>query len=102
MPIPDFQSLMLPILKALAGAGDLMVPRIREQVAAAQRLSPEDVQEKFPNSRKSVFANRVGWALTHMGAAGLLERVGRGTYRATQEGERLLSCEPCLQVRQVT
>ncbi|MCY4214322.1 MAG: restriction endonuclease [Gammaproteobacteria bacterium] len=94
MSIPDFQSLMLPILKVLAGAGDRRISQIREQVATAQGLSPEDLQEKLPSGRELVFANRVGWALTHMGAARLLERIGRGIYRITHEGESLLSREP--------
>ena len=94
MAIPDFQSLMLPTLKAFAGSRERAVSQIREQVAAVQGLSAEDVREMLPSGRQSVFANRVAWALSHMGRAGLLERVRRGVYRSTPEGERLLSRGP--------
>ena len=38
--------------------------------------------------------NRVSWAVIYMARAGLLERVRRGVYRLTQEGEGLLAREP--------
>ena len=94
MSIPDFQSLMLPILKALAGGGNQTVSQIREQVAADEGISNHDIWEMLPSGRQSVFANRVHWALHYMRRAGLLERLRRGLYRSTQEGERLLSLKP--------
>ena len=48
----------------------------------------------LPSGRQTVFANRVNWAVIYMERAGLLERVRRGVYRLTQEGERLLSRMP--------
>lgn len=39
-------------------------------------------------------ANTVGTALTHLRCAGLVERCGRGVYRVTPEGYRLLSTKP--------
>ncbi len=94
MPVPDFQSLMLPTLKAFAGGEELSLSEVRGRIAAAERLSAEDVGEMFPSSRQAVFANRVRWAVFYMERAGLLERVRRGVYRLTQEGERLLSRKP--------
>ncbi|MYF12600.1 MAG: restriction endonuclease, partial [Gammaproteobacteria bacterium] len=94
MPVPDFQSLMLPTLKSLGGGGERSVSQIREQVAADEGISALEVREMLPSGRQYVFANRVAWALSHMGRAGLLERVRKGVYRSTQEGESLLSREP--------
>lgn len=94
MPVPDFQSLMLPTLKSLGGGGERFVSQIREQVAADEGISALEVREMLPSGRQYVFANRVAWALSHMGRAGLLERVRKGVYRSTQEGESLLSREP--------
>ena len=94
MPVPDFQSLMLPALKAFAGGRESPLSIIRDQIVTAEGLSDEDVRETFPSGRQGVFVNRVSWAVIYMERAGLLERVRRGVYRLTQEGERLLSRKP--------
>ncbi len=94
MPVPDFQSLMLPVLKAFASRADTPVSEIRDRVAAAEGLSADDVRELLPSGRQTIFVNRVSWAVKYMHSAGLLERVGRGVYRLTQEGADLLSRDP--------
>ena len=94
MAVPDFQSLMLPALKAFADGEAPPLSQVRERVAAAEGLSDEDVREMLPSGRQAVFVNRVSWAVIYMERAGLLERVRRGVYRLTQEGERLLSRKP--------
>ena len=94
MPVPDFQSLMLPALEAFAGGREPPLSEVRERIAAAAGLSAEDVEEMLPSGRQSVFVNRVSWAVIYMVRAGLLERVRRGVYRITEEGERLLSRAP--------
>ena len=94
MPVPDFQSLILPALKAFADGGEPSLSQVRERIAAAEGLSAEDVREMLPNGRQTVFVNRVSWAVIYMERAGLLERVRRGLYRLTQEGEGLLSRKP--------
>ena len=45
MPIPDFQSLMLPALKALAGGKGAPISEVREHIAAAELLTVNDMQE---------------------------------------------------------
>ena len=94
MPIPDFQSLMLPALKALSDSAEKPISEIRNHIAEAQGLTPEEMRELLPNSRQSVFVNRVSWALIYLGRAGLSERVRRGVWRLTEEGERLLANSP--------
>ena len=94
MPVPDFQSLMLPALKAFAGGGEPSLSEVRERIAAAEGLSAEDVREMLPSGRQAVFVNRVSWAVKHMERAGLLERVRRAVYRITADGKQLLSRNP--------
>ena len=94
MPIPDFQSLMLPALKALSDSAEKPISEIRNHIAEAQGITPEEMRELLPNSRQSVFVNRVSWALIYLGRAGLSERVRRGVWRLTEEGERLLANSP--------
>jgi len=94
MPVPDFQSLMLPALMALADGSPTPISEVRERIAVAEGFSAEDVREMLPSGRQSVFVNRVSWAVIYMARADLLVRVRRGVYRLTQEGEGLLSRKP--------
>ena len=94
MPIPDFQSLMLPALKALSDGEEKPISEIRNHIAEAQGLTPEEMRELLPSGRQPVFVNRVSWALLYLGRAGLSERVRRGVWRLTAEGERLLADAP--------
>ena len=94
MPVPDFQSLMLPALKALAYGVETPISEVRARIAAAERLTPEDLREMLPSGRQPVFTNRVSWSVIHMERAGLLQRVRRAVYQLTAEGERLLSRAP--------
>ena len=94
MPIPDFQSLMLPALKALSDSAEKPISEIRNHIAEAQGITPEEMRKLLPNSRQSVFVNRVSWALIYLGRAGLSERVRRGVWRLTEEGASLLADEP--------
>lgn len=94
MPIPDFQSLMLPVLKALCGGAETPISEVRAHVAKAEGLTPEDLRELLPSGNSPVFTNRVAWAVSHMARASLLERVRRGVYRLTAEGEQLLAQAP--------
>ena len=92
--VPDFQSLMLPALRALAGESEVRLVDVRSRIAEAERLTPDDLREFLPSGRQSVFANRVSWALTHMERAGLVARVRRGVYRTTPDGEKTASDAP--------
>ena len=94
MPVPDFQSLMLPTLKAFTSGAELPLSAVRDRVAVAERLSDEDLREVLPSGRQKVFANRVNWAVTYMERASLVERIRRGVYRLTHQGESLLSRTP--------
>ena len=94
MPVPDFQSLMLPTLTALTGGVDTSVAEVRQRVAAAAGLTPEALHELLPSGKVTKFTNRVGWALVHLQRAGLVEKVQRGIYRLAVAGEQLLVQSP--------
>lgn len=94
MAVPDYQSLMLPVLKVLAGGREVSVSKVRTHVAASLRLTVDDMREVLPKSGQSVFANRVAWAVAYLRGAGLVERVGRGVWRLTAEGESCLANPP--------
>lgn len=94
MPIPDFQSLMLPVLKALSGGAETAVSEVRAHVATSEGLTPEDVRELLPSGSQTVLVNRVAWAMVEVSHAGLVEKVRRGVYRLTAKGEQLLAQAP--------
>lgn len=94
MPIPDFQTLMRPLLNL---AGDGKEHRFQESVnliAAEFGLSPKDLQILLPSGRQSLFTNRVAWAKTHLKMAGLLESSRRGYFQITDLGKKILADNP--------
>ena len=94
MPVPDFQSLMLPVLRALADGKATPVREVRERVASAEGLTEENLREKLPSGRQRTFTNRVAWALNYLLRAALVERVRRSVYRVADEGKRVLAKPP--------
>ena len=94
MPVPDFQTLMLPALKALAPGEEIRLAEVRKRVAAAEGLTAEDLQELLPSGGQTKFANRTNWAVSYMTRAGLVERVRRGVYRVATPGQQLLDRAP--------
>jgi restriction endonuclease Mrr len=62
MTVPDFQTLMLPVLRQLAASGEQAPADVREAVASNLGLSSEDLSELLPSGRQTTFANRVAWA----------------------------------------
>ena len=85
---------MLPALKALSDTAETPVSAVRERVASTEGLKPEDIRELLPSGKQPVFTNRVSWAVISLERAGLLERIRRGVYQLTAEGQRLLSTNP--------
>ena len=94
MSVPDYQSFMLPVLKALAGGRETPIAEVRKRIAVSERLTVADMKEMLPTARQSVFVNRVSWAISYLGNAGLAERIRRGRWRLTVEGEKLLADPP--------
>lgn len=93
MPVPNFQSLMLPVLKSLADTEGKHTKEIRMFVKELLNLTDDDEQESYPSGVR-IFADRVSWALTYIQRAGLINRVSRGVYELTQDGKDLLKTKP--------
>ena len=73
MPVPDFQSLMLPVLKATADGG-INASDLRDRVATMIGLTETDLAELLPSGRQTTFANRTAWANIFLQRAGLIEK----------------------------
>ncbi len=95
MAVPDYQSLMLPLLEfAAKKGGEISTSDAIKTLAKELRLTDDDLKEMLPSGIQSTFVNRVGWASTYMKKAGLLEATRRGFYRITDRGKDLLQEQP--------
>lgn len=88
MAIPDFQTIMRPMLEHLAEVSEARNKDADEYLAARFRLSDQELEELLPSGRAPVFKNRTAWARFHLKAAGLIEAPERGLYRITDRGRQ--------------
>lgn len=94
MSVPDYQTLLLPLLR-LAGNGsaDTLI-KAESALANEFDLSPEDRVARLPSGQQTVLRNRTGWASFYLVKAGLLEKPRRGVFYITQEGRAFLADGP--------
>jgi restriction system protein len=90
MSIPDYQSLMLPLLRQVSDGKEHAFPNIVDALAAEYKLSDSERRELLPSGGQFVFNNRVGWARTYMKKAGLLSAPKRGVVQIADRGLKLL------------
>lgn len=94
MAVPDFQSVMLPLLTYMADGQVRSIAETVEPLAYKFELTPADRSEMIPSSRQTKFYNRISWAYVYLARAGLLERQRRGYYRITEQGAAILASKP--------
>lgn len=94
MAVPDFQTIMRPLLALHSDGQEHPATSLRAQLAEQLELTPEDREERLPSGRQPKFDNRVGWATTYLFQTGLLERPRRGVTRVTPRGSEVLEREP--------
>lgn len=91
--IPDYQTLMLPVL-LLAAAGETHVADVAERIADDLGLTQAERDELLPSGRQRVLHNRIHWAKFYMSKAGLIASPARGRFVATDKGNALLATSP--------
>ena len=95
MAVPDYQSLMLPLLRFAGKKNDeTSTGEAVEVLAKELNLTNEDMKEMLPSGVQSTFVNRIAWASTYMKKAGLLEATRRGYFKITLRGQELLKKQP--------
>ncbi len=90
MSVPDYQSLMLPVLKQAAD-GEVRIGDVIDTLADEFQLSDEALAELIPSGKQSVFSNRVHWAKTYLKQAGLVEATKRAHFAITPRGKQVLA-----------
>ncbi len=94
MAIPDFQSIMLPLLKFCADGQEHTNREAIDVLSAEFDLTDDEKQKLLPSGRQCVFDNRVAWARAHMKMALLVKNTRRGVFRITDRGQEVLSQSP--------
>jgi len=94
MSIPDYQTIMLPLLKLVENGREYSLRDITENLADNFKLTKEERKELLPSGQQAVFTNRVHWAKTYLKQAGLLENTRRGYFRITERGKQVLKEAP--------
>ena len=93
MAIPDFQSLMLPVLRRLAER-QWSTSELTTALSDEYSLTPDERRQLLPSGTQTTIANRVHWALAYLNRAALISRVARGQYVATDAGRTVLAAPP--------
>jgi restriction system protein len=96
MPIPDYETTMLPLLKLAEAAGGQEVAMVAatESLAEDFKLTQDERRELLPSGGTFRFSSRVSWARTYLQKAGLLESSRRGYFRITERGRSILAENP--------
>jgi restriction system protein len=90
MPIPDFQSLMRPLLEAHADGKEHINRDLVAQLGEQFGLTEEERREMLPSGGARLFDNRIGWAKSHITQAGLLNSPRRAVSVITDRGREAL------------
>lgn len=94
MPIPDFQSTMLPLLQHLADGHAHDNAETHAALCHFFSLTEEEQQRLLPSGKAKIFSNRLAWAKSHLKRFGLIANPSRGAYAITAKGLALLQTSP--------
>ena len=96
MGIPDFQSIMLPLLTCLSDHQERSMRDLAELLAQYFGLTQEEKAERLPSGQQTILNNRVAWSKSHLKNAGLLENPSRGLVRISDLGLKVLAQKPAV------
>src|SRR4030067_1915157 len=94
MAIPDYQSIMLPLLIFAGDKDEHSLREATETLAQEFLLTESERKELLPSGQQEIFHNRVGWSRTYMKKAGLLDSTRRGYFKITDRGIDVLRRNP--------
>ena len=94
MAIPDYQTLMLPLLKAVSDKKSHTIRSLYELLSNEFELSSEEREEVLPSGRETIIKNRISWARTYLKKAGLVSSPDKGMVQITERGVKVLKSNP--------
>lgn len=89
MAIPDFQSIMLPLLVYLSDGNEHTNQEIYDALEKQFGMTDKEKKELLPSGKQRVFINRVAWAKSYLKQAELVEAIKRGHYKITESGKNV-------------
>ena len=92
--IPDYQTLMLPLLKFSGDQKEHSITDTIEFLANKFKLTEDELNEWLPSKSQKLFYNRVYWAKAYLKMSGLIENVRRSYFKVTQQGLETLKENP--------
>ena len=93
MPVPDFQSFMLPLLRMTGDEQEHSLVEAVERLAEEFHLSNDDRAQVLLSGQTRLY-NRVAWTTTYLRKAGLLRAVAPGRFQLTERGRQVLASKP--------
>ncbi len=94
MSIPDYQTIMLPLLRIVSDRQEHSFPTVVDSLAEEFKLTDSERRELLPSGGQFIFDNRVGWARTYLKKAGLIAAPKRGVIQTTDRGMQVLKEKP--------
>ena len=94
MSIPDFQTIMLPLLEVASDEQEHYIHDAVEKLATYFKLTEEEKTKLIPSGQQPRFYNRISWARTYLKKAGLIENPKRGYFKITSRGKDVLNSKP--------
>jgi len=94
MAVPDFQTMMLPLLRFAQDQAEISTRNVIPFLKSYYKLSEKDVSEQILLGRQTKLYNRISWIFAHLQEAGLIEKTRHGFYKITSRGIELLEQNP--------
>jgi len=92
--VPQFQTLMLPLLKVMGGSHEMSTIQMRDAVSNNLFMTAEALRQNLPTGSQNAFNNRIGLAITFLYKASLLKRPRRAFYIISEIGKQVLLEHP--------
>lgn len=94
MPVPDFQSMMLPLLQVFGDGTEHSIQETFQTLSRRFDLNDVELNELLPSGKQTKFQNRVGWARTYLSKAQLIQATRRAHYQITDRGLQVVHENP--------
>jgi len=94
MAIPDYEAMMLPLLKSFADQREHSIQESVEVIGVVFKLTSDELKQRLPSGKKTIVYDRVNWARTYLRKAGLIDFPRRGISVITARGLQVLGDNP--------
>ncbi|MCA6436659.1 MAG: restriction endonuclease [Bacteroidetes bacterium] len=92
--IPDYQSIMLPLLEFISDGKEYKMRYVTDELAVKFGVTEEEQKELLPSGVAPVFYNRTAWAKTYLKKAGLIDSPKQGIVVISKRGLDVLKKKP--------